>query len=485
MTEHMSIPVVDVAQMRRWEEATWATGQSEEAVIRRVGELVARRALALTRDGDGILILAGPGNNGADARRAQPHLAQRQTEMLVVADPAAGAEAVRAALASGPALVLDGLFGIGLNRNLSTEWMALVEQVNGSRVPVLAIDVPSGLNAQTGEVMGAAIRADLTLTLGAPKRGLLAVGASPYVGRLEVAPHIGLVPCPLTSDLHWTSPADFARFPPPRAIAGHKGVFGHAVLLAGSLGYHGAAVLAARGAQRARPGLVSLFTTQPVYPVVAGQMQAVMTHIWFPDTAVPEHATALLCGPGLAERSLPAELGNELRNWWDKSPLPVVVDASALDWLREGWTKTNSIRVITPHPGEAARMLRTSVATVQGDRPAAVRELSRRYGGCWVVLKGYQTLLGSAEGDLYVNPSGDAHLAQGGSGDVLAGYVVGLLAQPALQADPLLTLRYAVWQHGATADALSGRQANWTVEELVAALGNVLALTLAKGSGPS
>jgi NAD(P)H-hydrate epimerase len=133
-----------------------------------------------------------------------------------------------------------------------------------------------------------------------------------------------------------------------------------------------------------------------------------------------------------------------------------------------------AVRVITPHPGEAARLLKMSSAQVQADRPAALRELSARFGQCWVVLKGHQTLIGRSTGDIAVNSSGNPLLAQGGSGDVLAGYIAGLLAQPALQEDVSLTLRYAVWQHGATADALSAQRSNWIVEDLAAEIGTAL-----------
>ena len=159
------------------------------------------------------------------------------------------------------------------------------------------------------------------------------------------------------------------------------------------------------------------------------------------------------------------------RHLWRDSFLPVVVDASALDWLPLDPVPRNALRVITPHPGEAARLLRTTPQQVQANRLNALRNISRRFGNAWVVLKGHQTLIGRSSGDVYVNSSGNPHLAQGGSGDVLAGYLAGLLAQPDLRADPLKTIRYAVWQHGAAADALQATRANWVVEDLVKAMG--------------
>jgi NAD(P)H-hydrate epimerase len=128
--------------------------------------------------------------------------------------------------------------------------------------------------------------------------------------------------------------------------------------------------------------------------------------------------------------------------------------------------------VLTPHPGEAARLLNWPVQKVQADRVNALREISKRFGDCWVILKGHQTLVGRSEGEIFVNPSGNPHLAQGGSGDLLSGFIAGLLAQPALQANVAKTLRYAVWQHGAAADQLQAARANWTIEDLADQIGN-------------
>lgn len=171
---------------------------------------------------------------------------------------------------------------------------------------------------------------------------------------------------------------------------------------------------------------------------------------------------------------MPEDLRTTVRKLWRDSLLPIVADASALDWLSLDHVPRNAMRIVTPHPGEAARLIKTSAAKVQEDRPQALREISKRLGNSWVVLKGHQTLIGRSTGDIHVNSSGNPHLAQGGSGDALAGFLAGLLAQPALQADGETALRYAVWQHGATADALQARRRNWTIEDLVDELGNVV-----------
>jgi NAD(P)H-hydrate epimerase len=169
------------------------------------------------------------------------------------------------------------------------------------------------------------------------------------------------------------------------------------------------------------------------------------------------------------------ELKTLTRRLWRRlardASLPMVVDASALDWLVPHALLKGEIRVVTPHPGEAARMLGKTAQQVQAHRPQAVREISRRFGDCWVVLKGHQTLVGRSTGEIFVNSSGNPHLAQGGSGDVLAGFIAGLLAQPALQADVGKTLRFAVWQHGNAADRLQMTKKNWVVEDLVTELG--------------
>jgi NAD(P)H-hydrate epimerase len=169
---------------------------------------------------------------------------------------------------------------------------------------------------------------------------------------------------------------------------------------------------------------------------------------------------------------LPDELSATVRGWWRDLPCPFIVDASALEFLEAGAFAENQIRVLTPHPGEAARLLNSTSQKIQADRVKAVRELSKKFGNCWVVLKGHQTLVGRADGEIFVNSSGNPHLAQGGSGDLLAGFIAGLLAQPALQTDAGKTIRYAVWQHGAVADKLQAARANWTVEDLAIELGN-------------
>lgn len=460
--------------MRQWEQATWATGQTEAEVIRRVGQALAAKALELTRAGDRILILAGKGNNGQDALAAREHLAARQVDVLEVTNPGADMRRLETLLASKPALIVDGLFGIGINRPLQADWIRLIEKVNSASGRVLAVDVPSGLDGQTGEPQGAAVCADVTLTVGAPKLGMLRQPAWGYVGRLDVAAEVGLTNPPLEGELRWTVAEDFTSYPPRRRAATHKGSYGHVAIVAGSLGYHGAAVLAARGAQRARPGLVTLHTLAPVYVPVASQLQAAMVSPWRAETSLERPWSAVLAGPGLAAADVPEDLKGAVRNLWRRSALPVVVDASALDWLPLERPSYSGPRVITPHPGEAGRLLGLSPREVQANRGEALRRLSKQFGDIWVVLKGHQTLVGRSTGELYVNSSGNPHMGQGGSGDLLSGYIAGLLAQPALSANPLQALRFAVWDHGRAADFLDRVRPNWVVEDLADELGNGL-----------
>jgi hydroxyethylthiazole kinase-like uncharacterized protein yjeF len=468
----MPSPVISVSQMREWEQAAWAAGKVQSEVIARVGEIVAARARQMAGNGGRILILAGKGHNGDDARQAMKHLAGLPVRICEMSDPARALENLGECIEDRPELIIDGLFGIGLNRPLDAQWQALIERVNESQIPVLAVDVPSGLNADTGEPQGAAIRAAVTLTLGAPKQGLLLPAAWPYTGRLEVAAEIGLTPCPHTSELNWILPEDFHNFPLPRPAVANKGDFGRVAIVAGSLGFHGAGVLTSRGAQRAQPGLITVYALEQVYQVIASQCQAVMVGLWDADLKLSEKHNAILMGPGLAAKDLPDGLKTMAQKLWRDSPVPVVMDAGALDWLPFAPVLRNVIRVVTPHPGEAARLLHSTAQKVQANRLGSLREISRMLGNCWVVLKGAQTLIGRSSGSVLVNPSGNPHLAQGGSGDLLAGYLTGLLAQAPLQADPLKTIAYGVWQHGAAADRLAATRPNWVVEDLAAEIGN-------------
>ncbi|MBL9167367.1 MAG: NAD(P)H-hydrate dehydratase [Verrucomicrobiales bacterium] len=465
----MPVPVLNVSQMRSWEQASWKAGRSQLEVIRRVGHLVAERAHKMLKKGDSVVALYGRGNNGQDVLQACRLFVDHEVHRIEAIHPGQALEQFNSICSLKPGLLLDGIFGTGLSRPLDPEFQRLIHAINESGIPVLSVDLPSGLDANTGEPAGAAVRAQVTLTLGAAKQGLLLARSWPYVGRLEVAPNIGLIDCPYASETQWIHAADFRSFPPQRPVGGHKGTFGHLAVVAGSVGYHGAAVLAARGAQRAQPGLITLFTPGGIYVPVAAQLQSVMVKPFDAPVSLPPRCSGILVGPGMEDPSLAPQWGPWIAEQWRTAGQAMVVDASALAWIPPGALSPDrsALRVITPHPGEAARLLGCSTEEIMNRRLEVVRELSSRFGGCWVVLKGYQTVIGRCEGLLSINSSGNPHLGQGGSGDVLAGWIAGLLSQPLLQQEVGRTLRYAVWRHGALADDLERSRPNWTIEDLV------------------
>jgi len=472
----MPDPVLSVEAMRAREMRTWASGIQPETVIRRAGIAVAEVARGMAKPGAPVLVLSGRGHNGDDAEVAAGALGEdRDTLSLRLRDPISFGRAhewLQAHAGNDDALVVDGLFGIGLNRAIDGDWAGLVAEVNRSGIPVLAVDVPSGLNADTGEPMGVAIEARCTVTLGSVKRGLIEERAAPYVGRLELAHDIGLVAAGNDSGIYWSHAGDFRHFPPRRGLSGHKGMFGHVAVVAGTPGYHGAAVLAARGALRARPGLVTVVTDERCYVPVASQLQSAMVRVWGGEPLDGSGVTAVVMGPGLASASLSPAWRAEMHRVWSEAECPVVADASVLDALPAGRVRSG-IRVVTPHPGEAGRLLRLTAGEVQADRLGALGLLQQRWAGSdiWVVLKGRHTLIGGPDGTIRVNSSGNPGLAQGGSGDVLAGYLGGLLAQPTLRAAAGTAVGYGVWRHGWAADQLERQGTAWTVEELVGALG--------------
>jgi ADP-dependent NAD(P)H-hydrate dehydratase / NAD(P)H-hydrate epimerase len=473
----MALPVLTVAEMRAWEQASWEAGIQPGGVIAQVGERLASEILRTTPGDARILILAGPGNNGNDARATVPHLTSRRVQLVNVSDPVSALPLVARGIAEHPALIVDGLFGIGLNRDLSPEWESLIGILNGAGIPIASIDVPSGLNAETGCPMGAAVQAQVTYTVGAPKLGMLQSGASLFVGRLEVLESVGLlgkvpgIPEEMAdshSRCYWTGASDFRGFPRARPRESHKGDYGHLVIIAGSHGYHGAAVLAARAALRARPGLITVITSPEVYLPVASQLAAPMVRRWTFPLELPPRTTAVLFGPGLAGEEVPPELQETLTLWWKSLEIPMIADASALDWLAVHRPEPGQLRVWTPHPGEAGRLLAISAARVNQDRVGAARTLS---ANVWTVLKGHQTTVSGPGSPLYFNSTGNPGLAQGGSGDVLGGYLGGLIAQPHLAAQPCTTIRYAVWSHGRAADRLESIRSSWSSEDLIDSLG--------------
>jgi hydroxyethylthiazole kinase-like uncharacterized protein yjeF len=466
------VPILSVAGMRAWEQATWDAGIQPETVIGQVGKALAarirREVRSHARAYGNLLLLGGMGHNGDDVRASQMHLQDLPFTYLTVRDPVADLPNLMKALASRPALVVDGLFGIGLNRDLGPDWVRLIRAIAESGCRVLAVDVPSGLDADTGAVRGVVLPASVTWTVGGPKRGLLEDVAAKWVGRLEISGEVGLIPwqAGLGGVVGWWGRGqEFESGLPAREAGSHKGDFGHVLVMAGSPGYAGAAVLAARAALRARPGLVSVVTSAETLIPVSNQIAAAMVHGWRTGWEMPGRVSALVLGPGLSA-AIPEDWKRWMQQAWRESPIPVVADAGALEWVGELRGPTGVLRVITPHPGEAARMLGCTAAEVQRDRWGALRRLSGAVPGRRVILKGRGTLVGDEEGVGWWNPSGNPGMAQGGSGDVLAGFIGGLLAQTGFAAEPDWALRGAVFHHGTAADRLEATGRPWDAEEL-------------------
>jgi len=276
----------------------------------------------------------------------------------------------------------------------------------------------------------------------------------------------------MKTDIFPLRKTDFVNFFPRRELNAHKGSFGHALIIAGSRGYHGAAVLAGIAAVKSGVGLVTICTQKESYLPVASQLRQQMVDYWEHDWRIPQSVTSVLIGPGLVAAEIPSFFWNWITKIWVELPIPIVADASALDRIPPG--ATGGRRIITPHPGEAKRCLKlNSISPSISVRAGYLRQLSEKYGGCSVVLKGHHTLIGDSLGKIFMNFTGNPDLAQGGAGDILSGYMAGLLAQPLLQKDIVKTVSYATWRHGYVSDILSAqskeRQDNsrWVLDDLL------------------
>lgn len=393
-----------------------------------------------------IAVIAGTGNNGGDgfvlARLARG--AGLAVEVRVVGDVQTvrgdarthlqrlEAEGVRAlpwerGAAPRADVVVDALLGTGLDREVAGAHAEAIAAVNACRAPVLAIDLPSGLHADTGQPLGAAVCAHATVTFVGLKQGLLTGAAPDHTGRLYFS---DLEVPPQVYDAVPPAALRIARAPlmdllPRRRRTGHKGHYGHVLVIGGDAGYAGAVRLAGEAAARTGAGLISLATRARHAPGIAAQCPVLMSHaVESPAELEPllARADVVAIGPGLGRSEW--ALGLLARVLEAKQPL--VVDADALNLLamedcrRDDW-------ILTPHPGEAARLLGTSVAVVQQDRYAAAARLQQRYGGV-CILKGAGTVVCSAEG-LAVCAAGNPGMGSGGVGDVLTGVIAALLAQ--------------------------------------------------------
>jgi NAD(P)H-hydrate epimerase len=417
--------------MRAADHATIADrGVPGLALMETAGIACARVARSMLQDpGHPVVVVAGPGNNGGDGWVIARHLHQAGVGVGVVELPGArspDAETMRAAaMACGvaclqsvgtPGLVVDALLGTGLTRDVQGAAAGLVDQINASGARVLAVDQPSGVCADTGRILGCAVRADVTVTFGHPRLGQLLEPAVDHVGRLVVA-EIGLVDPPQPPTAWIRSPGDLASLATRRA-GEHKASRGRVAVVAGSLEMAGAAVLACSGALFAGCGLVTLFTPADALVRLGSLPPEVMVRpLAEPTPADLAGFDAVVVGPG---RGRDRDAHSALL--WRELTRPAVFDADALDVARG---PVHGPRVITPHPGEAGRMLGRSSAEVQADRAGAAAELGR---SVVCVLKGRHTLIAQGE-RLEICLAGGPMLATGGTGDVLAGMIGAGLAR--------------------------------------------------------
>ncbi len=331
-------------------------------------------------------------------------------------------------LAAGrPDVIVDAVLGTGLQRDVAGDARRLVAAINDTPARVLAVDIPSGLNADSGGVMGSAVAADLTVTFIGLKQGLLTGAAPDLTGRLAfddlAVPHA--VYATQEPSARRVGTGDLRRLLPPRARTAHKGRCGHVLVVGGGPGMPGAVRMAGAAALRSGAGLVSI-ATAPAHAggVVAGRPELMGHGVAGRGELAPllERATVIAAGPGLGRSAWARELLEAVL----AASLPVVIDADGLNLVAEQ-PRTRDQWVLTPHPGEAARLLGTTVAELEADRFRAARELSRRYQAV-VVLKGAGTVV--ADGDrVAVSTSGNPGMATGGMGDVLTGVIAAMLAQ--------------------------------------------------------
>lgn len=462
-----------VAELRAIEHAAMSS-LPPHTLMQRAGMAAAALAIELAKVPEArILAVAGPGNNGGDAIEAASRLcdAGQDVHVLLLADPATlqgdAAAAYQRACNHGvpihPAtsatdlfsqswnLALDGLFGIGLARPITGAMREAVDSINRLACPVLALDIPSGLDSDTGTVVGpdgGAVRASHTITFIGDKPGLHTGAARDHTGpvtlaSLDIAP--SLFPPPRA---RCNAVASFAQFLTPRRHDSHKGSFGDVIILGGAHGMTGAPVLGARAAVHCGAGRVFIGFIEPGLLADSGQPELMCRDAQTLDFS---HGV-VVAGPGMGEsREAQDQLARALG-----ASTPLLADADALnliaveDGLRERIRTRRVPTLLTPHPLEAARLLRCATASVQADRPAAARELAATFNAV-VVLKGSGTVIARPDGEIAINTTGNPALATAGSGDVLAGIGGALLAQgwPAWEA-----ALGAVWLHGAAADRL-------------------------------
>ncbi|MDR1320064.1 MAG: NAD(P)H-hydrate dehydratase [Gracilibacteraceae bacterium] len=487
----MDSRLVTAAQMRRLDARAIADFGLPSAVLMENAALaVAAAAEKFPAVHAGLtVILAGKGNNGGDGLAAARQLAVRGRRTAVFfmgreedarGDAALnlqlyqrmggqvtyqgdeGAFALWQRALRHAALVVDALYGTGFHGRLPEAVRPWLQAADDCAAPVLAVDIPSGLNADTGTAEDLAARAAVTVTLGLPKIGLF-TGQGPLCAGEVVLSRISLPETVLAAETYDTfllTPAYVRSLLPARHPAGHKGTHGRGVLIGGSRGMSGAAVLAGQAALRCGIGLLQIVTAEAAEAAVnAGVTEATVWpaagdslsgEAWPVIAERLAGADACAVGPGLGQtESFAPLLGRILR----EGALPAVLDADALNLLarfKDIWPGKRDNLVLTPHPGEMARLRGCGAAEIQAERLTAARRAAEEWGAV-VVLKGANTIVAAPDGRAFINPTGNAGLGTGGTGDVLTGAILAYLAQglPALAAACC-----AVYLHGAAGDCL-------------------------------
>lgn len=392
-----------------------------------------------------IVVVCGNGNNGGDgfvvARRAQQ--AGFRVRVLVIApderfspDALVAAESLKkigveweafsATACAGADLIVDAILGTGLIRPVMGVWQQAIESIHHAAIPVFSLDIPSGLHADTGRVLGYAIQAQATLTFIGVKQGLLTAAGPDHCGRLYYD-DLDLSPALYTT----IKPAALRLTPKDLALArrrrgAHKGNHGRVLVIGGDQGMGGAVIMAALAALRSGAGLVKVAThvdyaagISIAYPEIMAYGIKQVTDI----DALVENTDVIAFGPGLGQSGWSRQIFNHIRH----KKIPMVLDADGLNLLAIFKMRQNHW-ILTPHPGEAARLLNTDSAQIQADRFAAVTKLQAEYGGV-VVLKGVGTLICDAQVNIYLCDRGNPGMATAGMGDLLSGVIAGLLAQ--------------------------------------------------------
>ena len=366
-------------------------------------------------------------------------------------------------------VIVDALLGTGLGSDVAGVYLEAIDAMNASGRPVVAVDIPSGIDGTSGRVLGSAVRAHMTVTFACAKLGHVLYPGADYTGRLVVA-DIGIPPDVMKSAAGCEfMDADAVRpLLQRRERTAHKGRFGHCLIIAGSIGKTGAAALAANSAVRTGSGLVTVGVAESIHTVLEIKTTEAMTvplpdsgDGYLTDSAFPvleqllAGKDAVAIGPGLGSHPETYVL---VRNLLETVTLPLVLDADGLNAVAEEITvlqrKKTNLMVLTPHPGEMSRLLGTSVPDVEALRISVARDFARTYG-VFLILKGARTIIASPEGSVAINGSGNPGMASGGMGDVLTGVIASLLGQGYAGWD---ACRLGVFLHGYAADLVAGEK---------------------------